>query len=314
MPKVTVIVPNYNHASYLDERLESILNQSFTDFELILLDDNSTDNSVSILSKYAGNPKVSHFIINETNSGSTFKQWEKGITLSKGEYIWIAESDDYADPNFLQRLMEEVSSFKNVGIAYSQSYAVNEIGEITGNWTNWTDDLDSNRWENKFFNFGKDELINYLIYKNTIPNASAVLFMKEALLNIPFNNLNMKLNGDWFIYMVILSRYNILYIPEPLNYFRSHNEKVTKNTKGLIVFKERLQILSNFRKRSIGGVNKQKLNEQIYKEWVQFVFDRRDNKYFNFVYSAKAIIVYYPQLILPFFKIFLMKKNVLRRT
>ena len=62
---VSVIVPNYNHALYLHERIESILLQSYTEFELILLDDCSTDNSQDILNSYRNNPHVSHIVFNE---------------------------------------------------------------------------------------------------------------------------------------------------------------------------------------------------------------------------------------------------------
>ena len=102
MPKISIIVPNYNHSSFLNERLDSIFNQTFQDFEVILLDDKSTDNSTEILRHYTQNEKVSHFIINKKNSGSPFKQWKKGIELAKGEFIWIAESDDTCDLNFLE--------------------------------------------------------------------------------------------------------------------------------------------------------------------------------------------------------------------
>ena len=103
-PKVSVIVPNYNHASYLKQRIDSILNQTFQDFEVIILDDCSTDNSLEVLSHYKNHNKVSHCVFNDTNSGSTFKQWDKGIQLAKGEWIWIAESDDWAEPEFLETI------------------------------------------------------------------------------------------------------------------------------------------------------------------------------------------------------------------
>jgi len=109
MPKVSVIVPNYNHARYLRQRVDSVLGQTFQDFELILLDDCSTDESRSVLSSYAGNPRV-RIEFNEVNSGSTFKQWNKGVRLARGEYVWIAESDDYADPQLLERLVSRLDA------------------------------------------------------------------------------------------------------------------------------------------------------------------------------------------------------------
>ena len=97
MPAVSVIVPNYNHARFLRRRIDTILGQTFLDFELILLDDCSTDNSRDILTAYADDSRV-RIEFNATNSGSTFKQWNKGVRLGKGKYVRIAESDDYADP------------------------------------------------------------------------------------------------------------------------------------------------------------------------------------------------------------------------
>ena len=103
-PLVSIIIPNYNHSKFLQQRLDSVFNQTFQDFEVILLDDCSTDNSVDILKKYANHPKVSHLELNKQNSGSPFKQWQKGITMAKGTYIWIAETDDYCEFNFLDQM------------------------------------------------------------------------------------------------------------------------------------------------------------------------------------------------------------------
>ena len=95
--EVSVIIPNYNYARFLQQRIESVLAQTYTDYEIILLDDASTDDSVSILNHYSANPRVTHLEINSVNTGSPFAQWQKGISLSRGKYIWIAESDDAAE-------------------------------------------------------------------------------------------------------------------------------------------------------------------------------------------------------------------------
>ena len=103
-PKVSVIVPNYNHAPYLRQRLDSIINQTFRDFEVIVLDDASTDNSREIIQTYAHYPQL-RFLFNGTRNGSAFKQWQKGLESARGEYIWFAESDDCASPHFLSKLL-----------------------------------------------------------------------------------------------------------------------------------------------------------------------------------------------------------------
>ena len=105
MKKVSVIMPNYNHAPYLKQRMDSILAQDYPEFEIIMLDDASTDESVSILSAYARHPKVKAFLRSETNSANPFVQWQRGLKEATGDYVWIAESDDVAEPTLLSRLV-----------------------------------------------------------------------------------------------------------------------------------------------------------------------------------------------------------------
>ncbi len=220
MIKVSIIVPNYNHAPYLHKRLESVFNQSYQDFEVILLDDCSTDNSVKILEKYANHPKVSHFIINEENSGSPFKQWRKGVALAEGEYIWIAESDDWAEPTFLEELVPMLEN--GCDLSYCRSVRVEE-DKVLDNDYFWPDGLDSKRWKQNFTNDGFDEIRNYLVYRNTIPNASACLFRK-SLANLPKELDQMKFCGDWLFWIKLLFNRNskIAYLASRLNYFRIH--------------------------------------------------------------------------------------------
>ncbi|RYY07003.1 MAG: glycosyltransferase family 2 protein [Sphingobacteriaceae bacterium] len=130
---ISVIIPNYNHARFLNQRIDSILNQTYQNFEIIILDDCSTDESRSIIGSYKNHPKVSHTIFNTINSGSTFIQWEKGINLSAGNYIWIAESDDYSSSDFLQSLVNLIDENVNVGLAYCGSETVDENGKKIGN-------------------------------------------------------------------------------------------------------------------------------------------------------------------------------------
>ena len=106
-PLVSVIIPNYCHSRFLDLRIQTVLNQTYKNLEIIILDDCSPDNGASrlIIEKYRNNPLVSHIIYNEVNSGNTFLQWKKGIELCKGEIIWIAESDDFCECNMLEELI-----------------------------------------------------------------------------------------------------------------------------------------------------------------------------------------------------------------
>ena len=225
MPQVSVIIPNYNHALFLQQRIESVLKQTYQDFEIILLDDASTDNSRDVISQYNNHPKI-QICLNDKNSGSPFKQWNKGLEKARGKYIWIAESDDYAEPNFLETLVPLLENNDRVGLAYCQSYVADEKGNIlkTNHW--WTDALSKTRWQHDFINSGIDECQNYIGVKNTIPNASAVLFRKDILNKVGDTEQSMTLCGDWMAWIEVLLKSDIAYSSQVLNYFRHHGDSV----------------------------------------------------------------------------------------
>lgn len=246
-PLITIIVPNYNHSKYLEHRLNSIYNQTYLNFEVILLDDCSTDNSRELLLKYKSHSKTSHCIFNETNSGSTFKQWNKGISLAKGEYIWIAESDDYCDSNFLETLIEPFFKDPHVALSYCQSHRVNSKNKITGNWITHTSHFKPRPFVKNFIMSGNEFIEGYLIHKNVIPNVSAVVFKKEELMKIMPLNVQpyMKYNADWYYYIQLICNAKVGFIADSLNYFRYHESSVIAkagNESGwLKIFKMELQ-------------------------------------------------------------------------
>lgn len=122
MPKISIILPSYNHKRYLRGRLDTILNQNYQDFELIILDDASTDGSQDLLKDYKEHSKVAHCIFNKTNTGSPFKQWRRGLELAKGEYIWIAESDDACELNFLASSMNMLELYPEASVVVAQTF------------------------------------------------------------------------------------------------------------------------------------------------------------------------------------------------
>lgn len=229
MPKVSVIVPNYNHAPYLHQRIDSILAQTFKDFELILLDDNSPDNSRQILESYNYLPNVK-IVFNEINSGSSFKQWNKGMRLSSGQYIWIAESDDVADKNFLSTLVSVLDNNSDVALAYSQSYEINSKGYIIGTWFDQTKVFDAKRWVSDFIIPGNEMLKKYQVYTNCLPNASAILFRRDKAEKIGMADETYKLNGDWLFWIRLLENSSVAFIEKKLNYFRKHDSTVRSKT------------------------------------------------------------------------------------
>ncbi len=223
MPKVSVIIPNYNHSRYLTKRIDSVLQQTFHDFELIILDDCSPDNSREIIEGYAQrHPHIQTFF-NTENSGSPFAQWNKGVDLAQGEYLWFAESDDFCEPQLLENLVPLLDQNPEVGIAYTQTYLVDEEGQIKNSYQKNLEFIyESEAWREPFVKSGKEVCREWLLFHNPIPNASGTLIRKQAYLEAGRADMSMKLNGDWFLYARILSKYDLAFTPELLNYFRVH--------------------------------------------------------------------------------------------
>ncbi|MEO5643117.1 MAG: glycosyltransferase family 2 protein [Bacteroidia bacterium] len=222
MAKVSVIVPNYNHAKFLTQRMESILAQTFRDFEIIILDDCSTDNSRELIETYRGHEKLASIILNEKNSGSTFLQWEKGITASSGTYIWIAESDDFCDVNFLETAVAKLEN--GYDLFYARTISVDETGMPRELKSLWTDDISTTRWNADFENNAPGEVKEMLFLKNTIPNASAVVFKRTGKLASYLEEIKgMRYCGDWIFWMLyLLDAQRLYYSVSTQNYFRTH--------------------------------------------------------------------------------------------
>jgi glycosyltransferase involved in cell wall biosynthesis len=220
--KVSVIIPNYNHELFLKQRVESVINQTYQDFELIILDDCSTDNSREIIEQYRAHPKVKCIVYNSENSGSTFKQWNKGVNLAEGEYVWIAESDDYCELNFLETLLTIQETTYNIGITYCKSLPINQKNAVYDYSNSWIKRVDNYRWEHNYTNSGINECCNYLSVQCTIPNVSAVLFKIYCLQGIDWEKINYVVCGDWYVYALILKNHDVAYVSNPLNYHRNH--------------------------------------------------------------------------------------------
>lgn len=283
LPLISVVVPNYNHSSFLGIRLDSIFKQSYPNFEVILLDDCSTDGSRDILLQFKDHPKVSQCVFNAENSGNTYKQWNRGIKLAKGEYIWIAESDDYCEHNFLTEVSKPLIKDRGITLAYCQSTRVNLHSEITGNWLAHTNNLDSKLFTKSFTMGGNEFIERFLILKNVIPNASGVLLRKERIDEIGSLDLDLilKYNGDWLFYLKTICNQKIAFLDQSLNHFRYHEESVIAQAGGkksrlfLLKIENRtrkkmMYFLSKIAKpnniRAIKKINKQQLNWLTYEK------------------------------------------------
>ncbi|QPH38831.1 glycosyltransferase family 2 protein [Pedobacter endophyticus] len=272
MPIISIIVPNYNHSAYLKQRLASVFNQSFQDFEVIILDDCSTDDSKTIIEQYRFHEKVSHVIYNEINSGSPFEQWEKGINLAKGDWIWIAESDDVAEKEFLETVFNNAKTDDDIVLSYCASWCIDKNGKKETRLA-WADDISERNWLKDFRNDGLDEINTQFFYKNVIPNASAVLFKKKSIDTAVFRLIaNMRFAGDWLFWIKLLESGKVCYSAKILNNFRYH-DSTTRNIKNASSEKQRFEeyfsVLNYLNKNNNKVRWNFKKHKWIMKEWLE---------------------------------------------
>lgn len=238
---VSVIIPNYNHATYLVERIESVLGQTYEPIELIILDDCSSDNSREVIDRYRGDAKVTAIVFNTENSGTTFKQWKKGIELARGEWIWIAESDDWCEPTLLANLMAGAND--NRVIAFCQTLMVQEGGRVL-----WK--TNSALFENELA--GDEFIAQQMLVGNGIPNASMCVFRKECYFNLTNEFLDYKFCGDWLFWILIARQGNVFISGKYLNYFRKHGKDVSgKATLNGLIYSEYLRLLATLTTKEI---------------------------------------------------------------
>ena len=238
--KISAVIPNYNYEKYIEERIDSILFQTYPIYELIILDDCSKDNSIEVIKKklkevneeYPG--LKTKFIPNKVNSGNVFKQWKKCFEESSGDYLWICEADDSASPYFLENVMKAFEKDKNVILSQTESLTMDENNKLLmGNLREWVDIFETDKWHDNFIDDGKYFNSNYLIVNNKIANASGVVFKKVK--DVPFKKYlteaeKYHLAGDWYFYEKVLDHGKIAYNRKSLNYHRMHSSSVTLTT------------------------------------------------------------------------------------
>lgn len=230
--KISVVVPNYNYSNYLYQRVYSILNQNYKIHELIILDDASKDNSLFYIKQIeqkiseSVNVKV---VVNDINSGNAFSQWQKGINLATGDYVWVAEADDYAKKNFLNEVVSPLKKNNNIVISYADTGFIDSNGYITKNsLVDQIDILKTNHWNASYVNKGISEINCYSYLNCTIPNVSGTIIKKGNYDEIFESAKKFHQSGDWFTYLNILNLGDISFINKTLNYYRVHGNNISQ--------------------------------------------------------------------------------------
>lgn len=243
MKTISVILPNYNYAHYFSSRLDEVLAQTYPVSEIIVLDDASTDESVScIKTKLATLDNVRKVKIktafNAKNSGSVFSQWQKGIKLATSDYLWIAELDDSAKPTFLETAMAPILKDPNVVLSYTNSTLIGAVS-VKDRLRNVYDFFRRGHGLKGYVVSGSTEVTKNLAVFNSIPNVSACIIKNlPSLPPILDEAKNYRLSGDWCFYLHLLTHGLLAYSPKKLNSHRLSKTSVTSKTDLSLRFQE----------------------------------------------------------------------------
>lgn len=224
-PLITVYITNFNYSNYIKKAIDSVLNQKYQDFELIIIDDGSTDDSRTIIEKYRGNSKVN--IIYQKNKGLNVTN-NIAIKLSRGKFIMRLDADDFLNENALLLMAMELEKNKELGLVFSDYYLVDKKGSIMT--------------EEKRHDFKKVTMLDQ-------PAHGACTMIRKSFLKDIGNYSNDFSCQDGYELWIKMIRYKKVHnIGLPLFYYRKHGENLTENKEKLL--KTRHQIIKKYFKLS----------------------------------------------------------------
>lgn len=211
-PTVSVIIPTYNRAHMVGRAIQSVLNQTYQDFELIIVDDASTDNTEEVAKSF--NDERLQYIRHEKNSGSSVAPRNTGIELARGEYIAFLDSDDEWLPQKLEKQMDKFNSVSpDVGLVYCGYAGVNrETGEALREYTP----------------NGRGEVFKLMVERNLLGSLT-VLIRKECFQKAGVFDTEFLSSQDWDMWIRISKYYKFDFIPEVLAKYYVHDKRGSVN-------------------------------------------------------------------------------------
>ena len=212
MPKITVLMSVYNGEKYLRQAMESILNQTFRDFEFLIINDASNDASKEIILSYS-DPRIV-YVENEENLGLT-RSLNKGLKMAKGEYVARMDADDLSLLERLQKQVEFLDKNKEVVLLGSCSEFIDENGEVF-------------RKNNTVYS--KEELFYNLTFGNVFPHSS-VMFRKKEVLDLGGYNEEFKRSQDFELWNRISRKYAVNMLDDVLLQWRNLKDNISNKFK-----------------------------------------------------------------------------------
>ncbi|MBD2531228.1 glycosyltransferase family 2 protein [Nostoc flagelliforme FACHB-838] len=246
MPKVSVLIPAYNAMNYLPETMENVLSQTFTDFEVIVVNDGSSDETERWISQIK-DPRVR--LINQENQGLSGAR-NTGIVHAKGEYITFLDSDDLWEPTKLEKQLRVLEGNPEVALVYTWVAFIDETGKPTGR---------------VFKNQAEGDVWKKLTEHNIVECGSVAMVRRSCfeVVGLFDRNLGSYLE-DWDMWLRMASRYPFKVVKEPLVYYRQSSSSASRNWEAMArsfeiviekAFSAEASELQYLKNRSYGSAN-----------------------------------------------------------
>ncbi len=270
-PLISICVPSYNHQKFVKEAVESVLNQTYSNFELIIIDDCSVDNSINIIKSY-DDPRIK-FYQNEDNMGG-YRTLNKAARLAKGDLVAILHTDDKYDHHFLEEIVKAYNKYPDskvfVTAVYNQDdvlrhitpiYPFNSEGIIT-----------------------RKEAMTRLTYDNNIGNGVNLVIHKDALCEKDLYNQKYTIVGDLDLFMRLAENYDFVYINKLLTYYRMHDSNLTHK-----VFLEMVKQSHEVYSKRLR--NSKVISNDLHRKLFRFQYKNMINRafYIGFKYNSRVL-------------------------
>ncbi len=251
MVLVSVIMGSYNHERYISQAIDSVLNQTFSDLELIIVDDYSTDKSREIISGYSQIDQRVKTVFHSQNMGIA-RGLNDGLKEAEGKYLGFIGSDDLWLANKLEKQLSLIKNNEDK-VLWSEGKIINSSGAETGQFM--TKMLCSPQQKG-------GNIFEALLQEDFIFGQST-LFKTEFAQEIAFNE-NLRFVNDHLFFVELAKRHDFLFMPETLALYRLHGKNTTL-TKPDLWFKERIILRNSLLKRYGGEISHQTLADMYYK-------------------------------------------------
>lgn len=270
-PKVSVIIPSYNYESLIKDAIDSVLCQTFKDFELIIVDDGSSDNSINVIVEYVKKYDNVFLYTHENNlNNGLSKTIQLGLTHAKGEYVAFLECDDFWACNYLEKKVAIFDSHPEAGVVFNDVEALGDEEQI-----NLLKDYFDDCRKSCAVKVYPASLACETLMLEIISNFSSTMMRKSVFEGLNFDT-PIAPYLDWWLFSQITYLHDSYFVNEKLTHLRLHTKSYISNTQNKITVKEKKEMFSKLLK-----LLEHSSDEKRYKNLISKIFEQKTIKSSN---------------------------------